>query len=144
MKHSEYILTYRKLVRPEDLNHANSLFGGTLLSWADEAAAMYSMCQIGSKSVVTLKMGEVLFKNPSYSGDILEFWTRRSKIGNSSIGVDCIIVRKEINGPQDIPTPPVKTKEGEFENERDIILSCEFIFVHVDELGKPKAHGINS
>ena len=96
---NEYILTYRKLVKPDDLNHARSLFGGRLLQWADEAAVLYAMCQIGDKSVVTLKMSEVLFKNPAKNGDILEFWTRKSHIGNSSLGVDCLVVRKTINQP---------------------------------------------
>ena len=97
---NEYILTYRKLVMPDDLNHAKTLFGGRLLQWADEAAVIYAMCQIGSKSIVTLKMSEVLFKNPARSGDVLEFWTRKNKIGNSSLVVECVVVRKTVQSPR--------------------------------------------
>jgi acyl-CoA hydrolase len=140
MSESNYILTYRKLVKPDNLNHANTIFGGNLLSWADEAAAMYAMCQVGSKSVVTLKMTEVLFKNPAYSGDILEFWTKRTNVGRTSLGVDCIIVRKKIDGPQDNPVAPIIHSDGSFEKKEDIILSCEFSFVHLGEDGKPKPH----
>jgi acyl-CoA hydrolase len=137
---NEFILTYRKLVMPDDLNHAKTLFGGRLLQWADEAAVLYGMCQIGSKSIVTLKMSEVLFKNPARNGDILEFWTRKSKIGKSSLGVECVVVRKTVRAPQDEPLPPKFNKAGEFNNPKDIILSCEFSFVHVDESGKPSPH----
>lgn len=141
---NDYILTYRKLVMPDDLNHAKTLFGGRLLQWADEAAAMYAMCQIGSKSIVTLKMSEVLFKNPAHSGDILEFWTKKSNIGRTSLGVECVVVRKIIQAPQDNPTPPQLEREGKFKNPKDIILSCEFSFVQVDERGRPTPHKLAS
>lgn len=140
---NEFILTYRKLVKPDDLNHANTLFGGKLLQWSDEAAVIYAMCQIGSKSIVTLKMSEVLFKNPARSGDVLEFWTRKSVIGNSSLAVECIVVRKEMNTPQERPQEPVKIGD-KFKNPNDIILSCEFSFVHVDSDGRPIPHKLSS
>ena len=136
---NEYILTYRKLVMPDDLNHAKTLFGGRLLQWADEAAVIYAMCQIGSKSIVTLKMSEVLFKNPARSGDVLEFWTRKNKIGNSSLVVEGVGVRKTVQSPQDTPTPPT-VEDDKFQNPKNIILSCDFSFVHVDENGKPAPH----
>lgn len=139
---NDYILTYRKLVMPDDLNHAKTLFGGRLLQWADEAAVMYAMCQIGSKSIVTLKMSEVLFKNPARSGDILEFWTKKSKVGNSSLGVECVVVRKIVARPQENPEAP-KQEAGRFKNPEDIILSCEFSFVHVDQDGKPAPHQLS-
>ena len=141
-KSSNYILTYRKLVKPDNLNHADTLFGGTLLSWSDEAAAMYAMCQVGSKSIVTLKMTEVLFKNPAVSGDILEFWTKKSKIGNSSLGVDCLVIRKKITSPQETPLEPAFYDDGFFAKPEDVILSCEFSFVHLGDDGKPKAHNL--
>lgn len=142
MNNNEFILTYRKLIMPDDLNHAKTLFGGRLLQWADEAAVLYAMCQIGSKSLVTLKMSEVLFKNPAHNGDVIEFWTRKSKVGNSSLGVDCVVVRKNFDSPQDEPTPPSFSSDGEAKIPENIILSCEFSFVHVDNEGKPSSHGL--
>ena len=65
------MLTHRKLVMPGDENPAKRLFGGRLMQWADEATALYAMCQMRTKSLVTLKISEVLFKNPARSGDIL-------------------------------------------------------------------------
>src|SRR6478736_4310164 len=92
------MMTYRKLVMPGDANPAERLFGGTLMKWADEAAVLYAMCQMGTQAVVTLKISEILFKNPSKSGDILEFWTKVKKAGRTSLTVDCVVTRKKI-GP---------------------------------------------
>lgn len=139
-KTNQFILTYRKLVKSDDLNHTGHLFGGRLLQWADEAAVLYAMCQLGSHSVVTLKLSEVIFKNPARSGDILEFWTRKSKIGGTSLGVECVIVRKTIKTTQEEPTPPTEGKMTELENNKNIILSCEFTFVHLDQMGRPTRH----
>ena len=49
----------RKLVKPDDLNAGGSLFGGSLLRWIDEEAAIYVMCQLDSKNVVTKFMSEI-------------------------------------------------------------------------------------
>lgn len=142
---NEFILTYRKLIMPDDLNPAQSLFGGRLLQWADEAAVLYGMCQVGSKALVTLKMSEVLFKNPAYNGDIIEFWTRKSKIGKSSLGVECVVVKKELTAPQENPIPPKFDSDGNYQgSSENLILSCEFSFVHVGEDRRPKAHGLSS
>jgi hypothetical protein len=37
----------RKWVKPQDLNAHGTLFGGSLLSWIDEEAAIYSIIQLG-------------------------------------------------------------------------------------------------
>ena len=140
MSQNEFILTYRKLIMPDDLNHAKTLFGGRLLQWADEAAVLYAMCQTGSKSLVTLKMSEVLFKNPAHSGDVIEFWTKKSKIGNSSLGVECIVVRKDFDSPQSNPKPPLTDNTGKVNTTKNIILSCDFSFVNLGTNGKPESH----
>lgn len=134
------ILTYRKLVMPEDLNHANSLFGGRLMQWLDEAAVLYAMCQMGTKSVVTLKVSEILFQNPALNGDILEFWTRKKKTGRTSLTVECVVTRKKLDKPLDLPTPPDLDKNEYMGDKTGIIVSCEIVFVSVDENQKPTPH----
>ncbi len=37
----------RKWVKPEDLNPNGTLFGGSLLRWIDEEAAIYAIIQLG-------------------------------------------------------------------------------------------------
>ena len=51
----------RKWVKPEDLNPNNSLFGGRLLQWIDEEAALYTMIQLENKKIATKYMSEINF-----------------------------------------------------------------------------------
>jgi len=123
-----YFMTYRKLVAPEDMNPADRLFGGRIMQWADEAVALYAMCQMKTKSIVTLKVSEILFKNPAYRGDILEFYTKNKKVGKSSLQVECVVKRKAI---------PQKEVDA-----LDTILQCDFTFVSIDENGHSTPHGM--
>jgi len=43
----------RKWIKPEDLNPNGTLFGGSLLRWIDEEAAIYSIVQLGNNRAVT-------------------------------------------------------------------------------------------
>ncbi len=47
----------RKMVKPEDLNSNNTLFGGRVLEWIDEEAALYAMIQLENKRVVNVSSG---------------------------------------------------------------------------------------
>ena len=46
----------RKWVKPEDLNANGTLFGGSLLRWIDEEAAIYAIVQLGNQRAVTTYM----------------------------------------------------------------------------------------
>jgi len=39
----------RKLIKPENLNARNTLFGGALLRWIDEEAGIYAMTKLDSR-----------------------------------------------------------------------------------------------
>src|SRR5699024_2988381 len=52
----------RKWVRPEDLNANGTLFGGSLLRWIDEEAAIYAIIQLGNHRVVTKLISEIDFR----------------------------------------------------------------------------------
>lgn len=120
-------IAYRRLVMPGHLNHSETLFGGDLLKWADEAAALYVICQLKSKNVVTLKMSEILFKEPVYNGDFLIFYANTKKVGNSSITIELSVYKKDIAQE----SPDIK------------VLTCDFTFVKIDPLTKkPTPHGL--
>ena len=111
----------RQIVKPDDLNAANALFGGRLLSWIDEEAAIYAICQLNSSSIVTKAMSEINFVATAKLGDVIEFGMDLVKIGTTSITIACDVRNK-------------KTKES-------IVKIDEIVFVLLDEEGKPKAHG---
>ena len=113
----------RKIVKYEDLNPRGTLLGGRLLYWLDEEAAIYAICQIGDKMVVTKAMSKIDFKSSPKLGDIIELGMDLVKIGNTSITFKCNVRNKD-------------TKE-------DIITIDEIVFVRVDENGKPRPIKVN-
>lgn len=120
-------LVYRKLVMPGDLNFGNSLFGGTLLSWLDESAASYAICQMKSKDVVTLKVSEILFKKPVKVGSFLVFYASTKSFGKTSLTIDISVFNRNIET-----------------SEEEQVLTCEFVFVKIDPVtGKSIPHNIS-
>lgn len=75
----------RKWVKPEDLNSNNTLFGGRLLAWIDEEAALYSIIQLENAHVVTKYMSEINFMSSARQGDIIEIGIEVVKFGTTSI-----------------------------------------------------------
>ncbi len=112
----------RKLIKPQDLNAHGTLFGGTVLSWIDEEAAIFVLCQLGKVSIVTKYMSEINFVNSAKLGEVIEIGMETVKFGTTSITVKC----------------EVRTK---FE-KNTIITIDEIVFVHLDEFGRPAPHNI--
>ncbi|MDO5971067.1 hotdog domain-containing protein [Flavivirga aquimarina] len=75
----------RKWVKPEDLNPNGTLFGGRLLEWIDEEAALYTIIQLENQKVVTKYMSEIDFKSSAKQGDIVEIGIEVVKFGSASI-----------------------------------------------------------
>lgn len=115
------IFKTRKLVSPPDLNPANTLFGGQLLKWIDEEAAIFAMCQINNNHVVTKYMSEIDFISPAFNNDIIEIGCETVKVGTTSITLKC----------------EVRVKD----TKTTVIKIDEIVLVHVDPNGRPRAHG---
>lgn len=84
----------RKWVKPEDLNPNGTLFGGRLLAWIDEEAALYSIVQLENKKVVTKFMSEINFMSSAKKGDIIEIGIEVVKFGTSSLVLKCEVRNK--------------------------------------------------
>lgn len=111
----------RRWVRPEDLNAHGTLFGGSLLRWIDEEAAIYAILQLGNPRAVTKYMSEIDFVSSARQGDLVELGIRATAFGRTSL-----------------------TMRAEVRNmvTRDRILAIErIVFVGVDEQGQPQPHG---
>lgn len=119
------VLTYRKLVMPSDMNPANKLFGGRMMFWLDEAAALYASCQLDSHNIVTVKVSEVVFKEPVHCGDFLEFYAHIEDCGRTSLTVGLRVTTKQLSD--------IEARE---------VLTCSFKFVKLDDGGKPKPHNL--
>lgn len=111
----------RKWVKPQDLNPNKTLFGGTLLAWIDEEAALYSIVQLENPHVVTKFMSEINFMSSAREGDIVEIGMDVVKFGNSSLVLKCVVRN-------------MMTHEN-------IITVENITMVNLDENGLPKPHG---
>lgn len=112
----------RKFVKPEDLNPRGTLFGGKLLAWVDEEAAIYAICQLGTKNVVTKLISEINFISPAYQGDIIDIGVEVTSFGRTSITLKCIVRNKD--------------------TKKEIVVIDKMVFVCVDENRKSFAHGM--
>lgn len=112
----------RKLVKPGDLNSRGTLFGGQVLKWIDEEAAIFAICQLDSPNIVTKAISEINFAKTAKQGDIVEIGMELVSIGNTSITMMCDVRNKN-------------TKET-------IVKIDKIVFVLLDEDGKPRAHNI--
>ena len=70
--HDDVNFRTRKWVKPEDLNANNTLFGGSLLRWVDEEAAIYATLQLGNPRCVTKLISEINFLASAKQGDMIE------------------------------------------------------------------------
>ncbi|MFD2914054.1 acyl-CoA thioesterase [Psychroserpens luteus] len=111
----------RKWVKPEDLNPNHTLFGGQLLAWIDEEAALYTIIQLENSKVVTKYMSEINFMASATQGDIIEIGIEVLKFGKSSLTLKCEVRNK-------------MTRET-------IITVDNIIMVNLGENGKPSPHG---
>ena len=112
----------RKLIKPEDLNGRNTLFGGRLMSWIDEECAIYCACQMKTHQIVTKYISEMNFMAPAYQGDMIEIGVDTVSVGNTSITLSAIVRNKD-------------TKENLIQVDR-------LVFVSVDETGRPTPHAL--
>ena len=118
--HQEMNFHTRKWVKPEDLNPNQSLFGGRLLQWIDEEAALYAVIQLENKHVVTKFMSEISFISSPKQGDIIEIGILATHFGNTSLIMKCE-VRNKITREQ-------------------ILTIDKIVFVNLDKDGKPFPH----
>jgi acyl-CoA hydrolase len=112
----------RKIVKPQELNPNGTLFGGVVLSWIDEEAAIFVLCQLGKGRIVTKYMSEINFVSSAKLGDVIEIGMETVKFGTTSITVKC----------------EVRTKFS----KQTIITIDRIVFVHIDAQGNPIPHYI--
>ncbi|MBD7958158.1 acyl-CoA thioesterase [Microbacterium sp. Sa4CUA7] len=111
----------RKWVRPEDLNANGTLFGGSLLRWIDEEAAIYAIIQLGNYRVVTKFISEINFEASAVQGDLVEMGLTATHFGRTSLTMRAV-VRNMIT-------------------RQRILTIDKIVFVNVDEEGRPAPHG---
>jgi len=74
----------RRVMVPSDTNAVGTIFGGTILSEIDLAAAITAHL-VHPGRIVTVAMDKIEFKQPVHVGDLLSLFGTITKLGRSSI-----------------------------------------------------------
>ena len=109
-----------KICKTSDIGINNNLFGGTMLSWLDEAGGTMASSVCCTPRMITLKIDEVLFKKPVKVNEHIRIYGKVEKIGHTSIGLYLEARRFDFN-----------------RHDEEIVCSTKTIFVRIDENGDP-------
>ncbi|MGX1025211.1 acyl-CoA thioesterase [Flavobacterium sp. CS20] len=111
----------RKWIKPEDLNPNGTLFGGRLLEWIDEEAALYAIIQLENHKTVTKYISEIDFVSSAKQGEIVEIGIEVVKFGTASLTLKCEVRNKM--------------------TRQTIVKVDKIVMVSLDDHGKTKPHG---
>lgn len=115
----ELITTY--ICKKGDIGVHDNMFGGTILSLIDDAAASYTSQICDTQKIVTLKIDELVFKKPVKVGSILKIYGQVVNFGNTSVTIN-IDVRKH----------------NVYTGDQETVTHTKMVFVRIDEDGKPR------
>jgi acyl-CoA hydrolase len=118
-KPSESAITTARLMMPMDANVLGNVFGGAIMRYMDEIAAIVAWRHAGT-NVVTASIDRMNFYAPVYVGNLLILKASVNYVGTTSMEIG---VRLEAQEPS--------TRRGTHTG------SCYITFVALDEKGRP-------
>ncbi len=114
-------LVLRVMPMPADANANGDVFGGWIMAQVDLAGAVLPV-RIAKGRIATVAVNQFVFKQPVSIGDLLSFYARVTRIGNTSVSVH-VEVYAERN-PADLQV--VKVTEA------------DLTYVAIDAKGQPR------
>ena len=78
------------LLLPKDTNALGTIFGGVILSHIDLASAVEAR-KTAPHRYVTKAMNGVEFHAPVFAGDLVNFFTKTTRVGRTSITVKIVV-----------------------------------------------------
>ena len=113
-------LSLRTLAMPADANPAGDIFGGWVMSQMDIGSALCAVERTKSR-VVTVAVDRMNFIAPVHVGDVLCVYAEVDKVGRTSLNIH-------------VEAWVLRDRQG----ERVQVTKGTFIFVALDDEGKPK------
>jgi acyl-CoA thioesterase YciA len=109
-----------KICKTSDIGINNNLFGGTMLSWLDEAGGTMASSVCCTPMMITLKIDEVLFKKPVKVNEHIRIYGKVVKIGHTSLSL--YLEARRFNFAR---------------HDEETVCSTKVIFVRIDANGEP-------
>ncbi len=117
-------LINKKICMAKDIGIHGNLFGGTLMAWIDESAAAYATEYCSTPNMVTLRVGELLFKKPIKAGNHIRIYGSVANLGRTSISLDVEVRKYNL-----------------YSGEETVVCTTSITFVRIDDDGNPTAIG---
>lgn len=114
-------LISNKLCMTHNLGVHGNLFGGTLMSWLDEAGAIMASQISRTSKMVTLKFEEIEFHKPVKEKHNVRIYGELTRIGRTSITLSLEAKRLNI-----------------YDSSEELVCSTKAIFVRIDSDGRPR------
>jgi acyl-CoA thioesterase YciA len=80
-------LVLRVMPMPADANANGDIFGGWIMAQVDLAGAVLP-ARIARGRIATVAVNQFLFKQPVSVGDLLSFYARVTRVGNTSVTIE--------------------------------------------------------
>jgi len=122
MEHERNNPAIRVVMMPKDTNALGTIFGGVILSYLDQAAAIEALKHT-DKMIVTKAMNAVEFVAPVHLGDVVSFYAKVTRLGRTSI-----TVRVEVEAE--------RSREAQGKHFVKVT-EAEVVCVAVDQNGRP-------
>jgi acyl-CoA thioesterase YciA len=108
------------ICKTSELGVHGNMFGGIVLGLIDQSAAAYAAQVCDTPRMVTVKIDQLVFKNPVKVGNIIKIYSEVQSFGNTSITL-YVEVRKH----------------NVYTGAQDVVASTSIVFVRIDEEGRP-------
>ena len=79
--------TLRVVPMPSDMNPSGDIFGGWVMAQVDVAGSIPALRRARGR-IATVAVNSFLFKQPISVGDVVSFYAKVVRVGNTSITVD--------------------------------------------------------
>lgn len=103
--------TLRVMPQVRDTNPNGDIFGGWIMSQADLAAGACA-ARVAKGRAVTVAVNSFLFKQPIAVGDIVSFYTKVVKVGQTSVAIDVQVYAERFSDDADGGCYVVKVTEA--------------------------------
>ena len=114
-------LVLKVISMPADCNANGDIFGGWVIAQVDLAGAVLPARYVQGR-MATVAVNEFIFKQPVKVGDILSFFSKVSRIGNTSITVSVEVYTERFSS------------QGQYLK----VTQANLTYVAIDEQGKPR------
>ena len=118
---SDEELVLKVIPMPADCNANGDIFGGWVMAQVDLAGAVLPARYVRGR-MATVAVNEFIFKQAVKVGDILSFFAKVNRIGNTSISVDVEVYAERFS------------RQGQYIK----VTQATLTYVAIDDQGKPR------